>query len=344
MGKLWTTFLKDAKLSFQGLYFYIEIGLALIFVAVMLFVVPENFDQTQDVYIYPNVSQEVMDHLSDEWAELDPDYLVSSRSDLEEALADDRDAVGLELKQDGETLVFDFVLQGHESQEIRSFLAGTLEASFLTEIPGFTSQVEESVLEPGGGRLTDRENVLTIYLTMNMGLMGLFIIAAYIFLDKDEGVIKAYAVAPVRIWQYLASKVMIMLVMGIATSLLMVLALTGLNVNIFLLLGLVISFNFFGSSLGLFISSFFDSMIKAMGGMYGALMIMIIPMISYYAPSFNPVWIRFFPTYPMLFSFRDLLLNEGNYTYLATNMGLFIILGLIFFVAAANQFKKTLTV
>ena len=36
--------------------------------------------------------------------------------------------------------------------------------------------------------------------------MGFFIIAAYIFLDKKEGVIKAYAVTPSPVWKYLLSK------------------------------------------------------------------------------------------------------------------------------------------
>lgn len=344
MAKLWTTFLKDAKLSFQGLYFYIEIGLALIFIAVMLFVVPENFDQTQKAFIFANVDESVLDQLSDEWSEVDPSYFVDSRQNLEAALEEDRSAVGVELRQEDGKLVFDFVLQGHESPAMKNLLKGTLEASFLTQIPGFETQVEESVLEPDAKRLSDRENVLPIYLTVNMGLMGLFIIAAYIFLDKDEGVIKAYAVAPVRIWQYLASKVMIMMLMGILTSLLVVVALTGFKVNFILLLGLIVAFNFFGSALGLLLSSFFDSMTKAMGALYAAVMIMILPVISYFAPSFNPVWIRFFPTYPMMFSFRSLLLEDTNLAYMGMNIGLFLVLGVLLFIAAAARFKKSLTV
>ncbi|QSX08843.1 ABC transporter permease [Alkalibacter rhizosphaerae] len=344
MAKLWTTFLKDAKLSFQGLYFYIEIGLALIFIAVMLFVVPENFDQNQKAFIFANVDESVLDQLSDEWSEVDPSYFVDSRKDLEAALEEDRSAVGVELRQEDGKLVFDFVLQGHESPAMKNLLKGTLEASFLTQIPGFDTQVEESVLEPDAKRLSDRENVLPIYLTVNMGLMGLFIIAAYIFLDKDEGVIKAYAVAPVRIWQYLASKVMIMMLMGILTSLLVVVALTGFKVNFILLLGLIVAFNFFGSALGLLLSSFFDSMTKAMGALYAAVMIMILPVISYFAPSFNPVWIRFFPTYPMMFSFRSLLLEDTNLAYMGMNIGLFLVLGVLLFIAAAARFKKSLTV
>jgi hypothetical protein len=344
MAKLWTTFLKDAKLSFQGLYFFIEVGLALIFIAVMLFVVPENFDPTQKAYVFLNMEQNVIDQLDADWTELDPSYLVTSRRALENALEEDRSAVGVELSQEDGSLVFDFVFQGHESPELRSFLKGTLEASFLTQVPGFESRVEEQVLEPDANRLTDRENVLPIYLTMNMGLMGLFVIAAYIFLDKDEGVIKAYAVAPVHIWQYLASKVLIMLVMGIITSLMVVVALTGFRVNFFLLLGLVASFNLFGSALGLLISSFFDTMTKAMGALYAAIMIMLLPVISYFAPSFNPVWLQFFPTYPMLFSFRSLLLEDVNMGYMGTSIGVYLLLGGILFALATLRFKKTLTV
>lgn len=344
MTKLWTTFLKDAKLSLQGLYFYIEIGLALIFVAVLLFVVPESFDPTQTVYLYPNVEPQVLEALGADWAQVDPDHLFDNRKEMEEALTKNREAIGVEITQEGTTLTFDFVLQGHESASVRTLLQETLEAAFLTEMPGFSSQVEEHALEPDGKRLTDRENILPIYLTVNMSLMGLFIIAAYIFLDKEEGVIKAYAVAPVSIWQYLASKVLIMMLMGILTSLIVVLALVGFDVNVPMLVLLIVSFNFFGSSLGLLISSFFDSMMKAMGALYGTIMIMILPVISYMAPSFNPVWVRFFPTYPMMFSFRNLLLDQGNYGYGLFYAGLFLILGLVLFLGANLRFRKTLTV
>jgi hypothetical protein len=343
MKKLFTTFLKDAKLSFNGLYFYIEIGMAVIFIAVMLFVVPENFDQSQKLFAYINLDEPAKSQIM-ELVESESIEILSERSQVEEALSKDRSAVGVEIKTDGYVLTYDLILQGYESENMKSMLKASIEGEFLSQIPGFTSAVSTSTLEENPQRLSDRVNVLPIYLTINVGMMGLFIIAAYIFLDKDEGVIKAYAVAPVKLWQYLASKMLIMLMMGLATSIMTVLAIAGTGVNFLHLFLLVVSFNLFGSALGLLISSFFDTMVKAMGGLYAGMMLLVLPVVSYFMPSFNPLWIRVFPSYPMMFSFRELLLEGGNTRYIYTQAGLFLVLGLIVFVAANIRFKKTLTV
>ena len=58
--KLWYTFLKDMKLSLQGFYFYIELVMALIFIAVLVFVVPENFDPNVKVYAHIDIPQAFM--------------------------------------------------------------------------------------------------------------------------------------------------------------------------------------------------------------------------------------------------------------------------------------------
>ncbi|MBF7097149.1 ABC transporter permease [Alkalibacter mobilis] len=345
MSKLWTTFLKDAKLSFNGLYFYIEIGLAFIFVAVMLFVVPENFESGQKINAFVNLDEPIKSQIEEQITSEDDSLLYDSRTALEDSLEKDRSAVGIEIKSNGSgEIIYDFVLQGYENDRIKSLLKSTVEGEFLSSIPGFESSVSYDVLEPDSQRLTDRANILPIYLTINVGLMGLFIIAAYIFLDKDEGVIKAYAVAPVKIWQYLAAKMLIMLLMGLITSIIPVLMLAGTDVNFLLLIVMVSSFNLFGSALGLFVSSFFDSMVKAMGGLYAAVMLMVLPSLSYFAPSFNPAWIKVFPSYPMMFAFRELLLKNGDTGYIWMQTVLFLILALLVFFAANLRFKKTLTV
>lgn len=344
MKKLLTTFLKDSKLSFNGLYFYIEIGMAIIFIAVMLFVVPENFDQSQRLVAYVNLEEPVKSQVLSLIEGEESIEILESRNQVKDALSKDRSAVGVEIKSENQSLVYDLILQGYESESMKSMLKASIEGEFLSQIPGFSSKVNTTALENNPERLSDRVNILPIYLTINVGLMGLFIIAAYIFLDKDEGVIKAYAVAPVKLWQYLASKMLIMLMMGLLTSFMTVLALAGTKVNLFHLFLLVVSFNLFGSSLGLLISSFFDTMVKAMGGLYAGVMLMVLPVVSYFMPSFNPMWIKAFPSYPMMFAFRELLLVNGNTGYIYIQSGVFLILGFFIFAAANLRFKKTLTV
>ncbi len=344
MRKLWMTFLKDAKLSFNGLYFYMEIGMALIFIAVLLFVVPENFDSSQKFYVVMELESAETEKFQRLLGESDEVTVLSSRTEIENSMKKDRSSVGAIIKKSEGKYIYEMILQGYESESMKNLIQAGIEGEVLAQIPGYSSDVSVRTLEKESVKLSDRNNIIPIYLTMNVGMMGLFIIAAYIFLDKEEGVIKAYAVAPVQVWKYLASKVMIMLMMGLITSLITVLALVGFKVNYLYLIGMIVAFNTFGSALGLFISSFFNTMVKAMGVMYVFVMIMILPAISYLMPSFNPIWIKLFPSYPMMFSLRELFLENGDQSYILMQIGIFGVLALLLFLAANHRFKKTLTV
>lgn len=344
MRKLWMTFLKDAKLSFNGLYFYMEIGMALIFIAVLLFVVPEEFESTQKFYIAMELESGDTEAVRRLLGDSDDVTVLGNRSEIESAMKKDRSSVGAVIRKNEDKYVYEMVLQGYENENMKNLIRAGIEGEILQQIPGFASEISIRTLEKNSEKLSDRVNLIPIYLTMNVGMMGLFIIAAYIFLDKEEGVIKAYAVAPVEVWQYLASKMMIMLMMGLITSFVTVLAIVGFNINYLYLFGLIVAFNTFGSALGLFISSFFNTMVKAMGVMYVFIMVMMLPTISYLMPSFNPVWVKFFPSYPMMFSLRELLLENGDQSYIVMQIGIYLVLGLMLFIAANHQFKKTLTV
>ena len=65
--------------------------------------------------------------------------------------------------------------------------------------------------------------------------------------------------------------------------------------------------------------------------------------VSYYMPAFSPLVIRLLPSYPMLFAFRETLLDaiDLGYVYL-TALG-FSALAVVFFFLSNWRFKKTLT-
>lgn len=339
MSKLWLTYLKDMKLSVRGLYFYIEMGMALIFVTVLLFVVPDEFQSAQKLtVVLPNTMPALTETLTTKEFQVDQ---VQHREEVIAALEEDHSQIGIVVDDSGE---IEFILQGYEGEKTESLLKATIVGRVKSLFVNEPITLSTRVLQPNAERLTSKQSILPIYLTMNVALMGLFIIAAYIYLDKDEGVIKAYHVAPVHLWQYLASKLLLMNTVGVVTSLFVCIAIMGLRINYFYLIVLVVLYNTFGSSLGLWLSSFAQSMTKAMGFMYFAIIILLLPAVSYMAPSFTPGLIKWFPTYPMLFSFRDLLLNDISLQQILTQAGIFLALTLVFFTAATRRYKKTLTI
>jgi len=192
--------------------------------------------------------------------------------------------------------------------------------------------------------LNNRENLVPVMVVFMGSLMGFFIVVAYIFLDKTEGVIRAFAVTPSSVWKYLLSKTMIIITtVLISSSIIAIPVLRGQpNYPLFYLLLIISTFSF--AALGLFISSFYDTISKAFGVLYFFMIAMMVPAFSYFIPSFDPLWLRYFPTYPLLQSMKEIIMVSTDAVYVLKTSGIFLAGGLLLFILANYRFKKTLTV
>jgi hypothetical protein len=180
--------------------------------------------------------------------------------------------------------------------------------------------------------------MIPVFLTFNGSLMSLFIIAAYIFLDKNEGIIKAYAITASSVWHYLLSKIGVIILTSIVTSLIITAPVMGFQPNYPTMLLFLVTSGFFASSLGLLLTSYYNDIVEAFGVMYIVILIMIMPNISYFTPSWDPDWVKIIPSYVMLQSFKEIISVNGNLTYvLVASLG-FAVLGLDIFILANHRF------
>ncbi len=199
-------------------------------------------------------------------------------------------------------------------------------------------------------RLTDievlntRENLVPIMVVFMGSLMGFFIVMAYIFLDKEEGVIKAFIVTPASVKTYLMSKTLVIITTVLLSSSIITIPIMGLQPNYLLFYLLLIISTFAFASLGLLVASYFDTISKAFGILYFIMIALMIPAFSYFVPSFDPVWIRVFPTYPMIQSMKEIIMVETDITYVLCTALFFLVGGVILFLFSSIRFKKTLTV
>jgi len=234
-----------------------------------------------------------------------------------------------------------YYLQGYETDRLKSLLYITHSKS-----PGvINTKKDKQVVRTLGVRetLNNRENLVPIFIAYMGSLMGFFIVMAYIFYDKAEGVIRAFAVTPSSIWKYLISKVFVLLTTVVVSSSIITIPVMGGQPNYLLFYIFLIITTFAIASLGLLVASFFDSISKAFGVMYAIMISLMIPAFSYYIPSFDPLWLRFVPSYPLLQGFKEIMLN-GDAGYVLTYSLVFLVGGLGLFILADIRFKKTLTV
>lgn len=378
--KLISTFLKDLKLSLRSYYIYIEIIMALLIIAVLLFVVPDNVSSGYRVLVHldienAEIAQVIEQFMStadpskideqmladldlsnlakDELAAGEQDEpgvqeieLVDSAEQLRAEMDEDRNSIGMIVSFNQETskLAMEFILQGYESEQMRNLLQAQFTAPMMELLPEYVDQTELTVLDDSAEKLPMKVNLLPVMLLLNSSFVGLFIIAAYVFMDKEEGTIRALAVTPLRVREYLLSKIGIMLVTGIVTGSMTVLAVASDHVHYGHFLVLMISFNIFGSALGLLIGSFYDTLTKSMGSLYLVIIVLALASVSYFMPAFSPLAIRLLPSYPMLFAIRETLLKSPDIGYIYTWAAVFIGIGIVLFALAEWRYRKTITV
>jgi len=238
-------------------------------------------------------------------------------------------------------LSYKYYLQGYETDRFENLLY-----ILHNEAPGTINEKKDKqvvrTLEVTK-TLNNRENFVPLFLVFAGTLMGYFIVMAYIFYDKTEGVIRAFAVTPASIWKYLITKIFVILTTVVLSSSIIAIPVMGWQPTyLFFYIFLMIT-TFAAASLGLLVASYFDSIAKAFGVMYVIMILLMIPVFSYFIPSFDPLWLRFFPSYPMLQGFKEILLN-GDAGYVLTYSLIFLTGGLVLFVLANIRFRKTLTV
>ena len=394
--KLLSNYIKEMKIAARGFYFYIEIAMAVVLLAVLLFAVSETSTSSRKQFIYNDMPQKIAEYLKDISIDkgearladstefkLKPAVFEITNRETGETTAyhfDDEKIVGLETvemldsatgeltetvyyaeteedmirlaygeSEVGATVTMDghgrvsykYYLQGYETDRLESLLYIS-----HSESPSvINTKKDKQVVRTLGvmGTLNNRENLVPVFLVFAGSLMGFFIVLAYIFYDKAEGVIRAFAVTPSPMWKYLISKVSVLLTIVIVSSSIITIPVMGGKPNYLLFYIFLIITTFAMASLGLLVASFFDSISKAFGAMYAVMVALMIPGFSYYIPSFDPLWLRFFPSYPMLQGFKEILLR-GDTGYVLTYSLIFLAGGLGLFVLANIRFKKTLTV
>ena len=367
--KLWHSFKKELKLASKGFYFYIELFMALIILVVLLFAVPEQVTSLKTEYVtldLPPALHEMymqraidndLDHKLEDVeiksgsqvykAKLFQDedkkaYLLESEDAVKKLSADKNQLGAVVTTSSDGSLFYRYHLQGYESQRYRNALL-LVHVKDLDLLKGSMDKQEVVALNANVTELNDRQNSVPSLLVFNGSLMGFFVIAAYIFLDKKEGVIKAYAVTASSVWQYLMSKVGVILVTTILSSLIVVAPIMGLQPNYLLLIMFLLTTGFFASSLGLLLASFYDNIMQSFGAMYTLMMLLIVPSFSYFIASWQPTWVKFIPTYTMIQGFKEIMINGDVNYVLISSLG-FLVGGLLLFLLANKRYKKTLTV
>lgn len=230
-------------------------------------------------------------------------------------------------------------LTGNETQKYKNLLKLTLSNDNNVKINNEIDKINTRYL---GERtvLNNKTRLLPIIILALNGVMEIMIIIAYIISDRSQGIIKSMSVAPISLLSYLMSKILVVLTMAIISSLIIVIPILKLDANYPLLIIAIFSITIVSSSVGLYMASFYKDIKSSFSSLLIIMIILQIPAISEYLPSFMPFWLKFIPSYHMLGIIKESLISSGNSSVVIINSAIMLVMSAIILFFSEKRYKK----
>jgi len=246
------------------------------------------------------------------------------------------------LGDDGQ-IHYQLMLFGSETQRLRNLITASFGA---TGIPALLDAVETQEVRILGeaNTLNNRQSYIPMAVVLMNGLMGMMVVIAYLTIDKSSGLIRAMALTPMHTRSYLLGKVLVVLTMSLISSLVITIPVMGLQPNYLLFILTIALTSALCCIIGLWIASFFEDLKSAFGVIIVAMVLLMLPALSYILPSFAPLWIKLMPTYPMLQALKETLLPSSDIGYVLIVCAGMAVLSQLILLLAEHRYRKTLGV
>ncbi|SHJ93077.1 ABC-2 type transport system permease protein [Geosporobacter subterraneus DSM 17957] len=338
---------KDILSAWRNYFFLVVAVLALIFAGLIRFLVPEEITIKPEAY-YFNEYQEAMEWtlrniVTDEEYQSEKFHKVDSREAVISGMRANLNSIGIVIKAGQTQPVIELIFHGFENQSVRNLLKISIQDN-LNRVLGDNIDFETIILKENLNIKTIAANksIVPIFLMSEAALVGFIVIAAFIFMEKDEGTLRAYQVSPGRTPEYLAAKISLMIILGWVHTVILVPLTIGVHVNWLPLIMIVTLGSIVSSSLGLIVASFFQNLSQAIVWIIAGNMLLGLPMVSYFVPSFAPAYIQMMPTYPILFGIREALFTTNNTGMIRATYMILAAQAILTFLLAVITYKRQL--
>ncbi len=321
LRRLWVSLRRDNLINWRNYFYFVTVVVALAYLAAAKFAIPADTAIRTDVYVLDATSSGrfatfVQQEAAAPGAGANV-YLVDSEETLRQRLRDNRNSVGLKVIDASPLPQATLYFQGHENAKVRNLLAVAIEEELrLVYGAAQSSQVNiaQQTLRPAAAAVRPpfNEAVVPFLIFSDAVMIGLMFIAALVFMEKEEGTLKAYLVTPGRVSEYLLSKALTLAFLAVLFTLILVPPTLGGGPNYLQLLAIVALGSIFASLLGAWAAVYFANFSQFLFPTILLLGAISLPGIAYWIPSFSPPWLQWLPTYPLVFGLREAAFPSGS--------------------------------
>ncbi|MTI70020.1 MAG: ABC transporter permease [Firmicutes bacterium] len=332
--------IKDIKTSIRGYFLLIVIIVALLLVGLINFVIPEDASVEAPIFYHltENVSNKQLKLI------IKDKDILNSKDEVIKKMKDNATSLGVILDEENNKPKIEIITQGYENEKI----INTLKLAIKEELyfnPDEMENIRIIKLKPSSnkGKIPFNDKMVPLMVLLEPVLMGFVMIAALIFIEKEQGTIEAYRVSPGNLSEYIASKVIVMMLYGLLSTLIITIGTVGFSGNIVMLLILVSLGSIVASNVGLIIASFFNNISQALIPVVLTSIVITTPvMLAFFAPSFSPIYLKILPTYPLMFAIKEAIFPTGNTGLLLNTIGLFIVFSLVSYMITILSYKRNM--
>lgn len=352
---------KDGRLIVRNHYLTVSVLVALIYIGSVNFLIPAEISPGTEVVLWDQTESQALRRLYEAAAEsgrADAEIIfVDSAQAYAEAMAVYGNRLGLRAESGiaGEAgdsgdpaghlparIVISY--QGHENPEVRRLLEASLHHQLAALGGQPRPEFATEVLQPGNAAEPPPFNLslLPILIYSEPGMIGVLLAAALLYAEKGEGTLRAYRVSPGSVLQYLASKSVAMGLLGVLSAVVITLGTIGLGANWPAIVGVVFLTAVIITLIALVVANLFQTVSQFLFSGIILNLALALPTVSYFLPSFSPVWLRWFPSYPMIHALREAYFPTGGAAVLTNALGQMALMLAIVLPLAVFTFRRQL--
>lgn len=310
MRRLATLFGRDLVLAWRNGHVAVVIAIAMLMIALVIFL-PEEIDAGPSEFVLDAIPDApVRAALVDLGA--DVHGLPATREEFDTALDANRNATGVVISGSIDRPSVEIIQRTAMPEESINLLAATIDLVIRDLRAGAIPDVPVERLRPRAEGVPMNLAGIPVFLAFEVGILGFLLVAVFVFGEKQEGTIRSYRVTPGGLWPYLVSKTLVFTVLALGYGIVVVAAGFGLAVDWLPVLALIVWASAFMTVFGLGFAAWFRNLSHWFFPGLALLVVNMIPFFAYIYPVFNPAWIRFIPSYGLVFALREALFPTGD--------------------------------
>lgn len=305
-------FKKDAVVALRNSMFWVLIITLILMISTVKFLIPDEIEIIENRVIFDSSQDKVLVQTLLNLG-FQEENLVASQEEVRARVEEDSQSIGIIFEGSIQSPKFTVIHHGSVNSQQQRLIDASLEG-LVAALSGVNKDTAYQVelLRPRAPTPSKKLTSIPGLLVFEVLILGFMYIAIFMFQEKEEGSIRAFRVSPGSSSQYILSKALLFIVVGLIYGFSLVLLTVGISFNfLYLALAIILGsalYTFMGGIVGVFFNNISQWFIFGIG----LLLINMVPIISDVYPAFSPKLVTWIPSYPVLAIFNEILFPTGK--------------------------------